>query len=279
MCKVLGVQFDFKMSGEGLSVVTNTSDRVKELCEVLDEVLNAGSLTRGDGEKLRGRLLFASGQLFGRKARNLVRKLSKHVQSNCKGLSDETVVALKNIRTILTQNLPRRIKGQLSSHLHFYVDASYDDRGYSGIGGVVYDEYGNMLGFFSEEVSSDLINAIKQDGQVTIIQELEMLALVTATEMWCPKWNHHRFVAFTDSESVRHSFLKSWSMNENNNTLLERVFTVEEKFGCQIWLERVPSQSNPSDYLSRQVVAMWHGMAKTEVNPEATWKGLSISLG
>ena len=272
VCKVLGVQFDFKMSGEGWTVVTNTKDRVDELCEAIEEILEAGTLRRGDGEKLRGRLLFASGQLFGRRARNLVRKLSMHVQSNCKLLNEETILALKNIHVLLTQNLPRKIKGRLSTHLHVYVDASFDEDGYSGVGGVAYDEYGIMLGFFSEKVSDDLIKSIKEKGQVTIIQELEMLALLVAVELWSPEWDHCRFVAFTDSESVRCSFLKSWSMNETNNRLLERVFKVEEESGCQIWLERVPSQSNPSDYLSRQLVAKWHNKSKTDVCLDMTWK-------
>ena len=39
VCKVLGVQFDLRMSGVGLSFVTNTEDRISELCERLDEIL------------------------------------------------------------------------------------------------------------------------------------------------------------------------------------------------------------------------------------------------
>ena len=119
------------------------------------------------------------------------------------------------------------------------------------MGGVVFDECGRMLGFFSEEVSPCLIKQIKEDGQVTVIQELEMLALFVAIELLCSRWNHHRVVAFADSESVRGSFLKSWSMNGTNHKLLERAFKVEEKFGCQVWLEKVPSQSSPSDILAR----------------------------
>ena len=272
VCKVLGVQFDFKMSGEGLTVVASTQDRVDELCESIEEILDAGTLKRSDGEKLRGRLLFASGQLFGRKARNLVRKLSMHIQSNCKLLTEETSLALKSIHALLAQNSPRKIKGRLSTHLHVYVDASFDENGYSGVGGVAYDEYGAIVGFFSEEVPRELVDSIKEKGQVTIIQELEMFALLIAVELWCPQWDHCRFIAFTDSESVRGSFLKSWSMNETNQGLLERVFAIEEWSGCQIWLERVPSQSNPSDYLSRQLVAEWHHKLKTEVCLMSVWE-------
>jgi hypothetical protein len=38
VCKVLGVEFDFNMSGAGLTTVNNTADRVKELCDQLDSI-------------------------------------------------------------------------------------------------------------------------------------------------------------------------------------------------------------------------------------------------
>ena len=39
VCKVLGVKFDLRMAGEGLSLVCNTEDRVNELCEQLDNII------------------------------------------------------------------------------------------------------------------------------------------------------------------------------------------------------------------------------------------------
>ena len=98
VCKVLGVQLDFKMSGERLTLVSNTVDGVTELCEAIDSVLSSGTLKRSDGERLRGRLLFASGQLFGRKIRNLIRIVSKHIHSGRKIMGDETTDALKLIK-------------------------------------------------------------------------------------------------------------------------------------------------------------------------------------
>ena len=272
-CKVLGVQFDFKMSGSGLTLVTNTNDRVGELCESIDHILKKGVLKRNDGEKLRGRLIFATGQLFGRRARNLVRMLSLHIQGNSAALSSVTVKTLEKLRALISNNLPRKIMGPLSSHIHVYVDASFDENGYSGLGGVAYHECGKVLGFFSEKNSHDLVRKIKSQGQVTIIQELEMLALLIAVELWCTSMRNHRFVIFTDSEAVRGSFLKSWSANANNHHFLERVFAVEEMFECQIWLERVPSQSNPADVLSRQVVFSYQSMPRSKVNLEEIFTG------
>lgn len=118
VCKVLRVQFDLRMSGGGLSFVSNTDDRVTELCASIDEVIATGKLNKSEGEKLRGRLPFASGQLFGRYARNRIRVLSQHIQSGRHSICDDTAHALNCIRERISANIPRGIIGTLSDHIH-----------------------------------------------------------------------------------------------------------------------------------------------------------------
>ena len=272
LCKVLGVTFDSRLSGAGLSFVSNTEERIKELCDNLEEVIESRVLKRSDGEKLRGRLLFAAGQLFGRKAHNMIRLLSYHIQCGRRTLCDDTVEALTCLKNILSLNVPRKIVGKMSAHMHLYVDASYDGSVYSGIGGILYDSLGNVLSFFSETISDSLVRLIKCDGQVTIIQELEMLALLAAVETWRHMLSGFRVVAFTDSEAVRGSFLKTWTHNRPNHNILARIFELEESHNFPLWLERVPSQSNPADSLSRE------NLKCTRVEPTDLWKSSVPSL-
>ena len=232
------------------------------MCESLDRVIQDGKLKRSEGERLRGRLQFAGGQLFGRTARNHLKLLSMHIQSGRLALSDETVFTLTRIRDQLSMDKPRKIVGSLSDHIHAYVDVSFDDTGYSGVGGVLFDSDGTVLDFFSQKIDQSLVDLIKAVDQETIIQELEMLSLAIAVTVWGPKWKGRRTVAFTDSEAVRGGFLKTWSNNRPCNTLLAEIFRVEEEFLCPIWLERVPSQSNPSDELSRSEVAARRGLQR-----------------
>ena len=65
-----------------------------DLCESLDATLKKGQLTRSEGEKLRGRLLFASGQLFGRLIRNQIRLLSLHIQRGTRVLPSGPIEAV-----------------------------------------------------------------------------------------------------------------------------------------------------------------------------------------
>ena len=76
ICKVLGVQLDLRQSGDSLRLVSNTTERVEELVQDIDNILSAGTLPKAEGERLRGRLQFASTQVFGRKLKRLLKVLS-----------------------------------------------------------------------------------------------------------------------------------------------------------------------------------------------------------
>ena len=92
ICKVLGVQLDLRQSGDSLCLVSNTTERVEELVQDIDNILSAGALPKAEGERLRGRLQFASAQVFGRKLKRLLKVLSNHVTMGRRSMSDFTRV-------------------------------------------------------------------------------------------------------------------------------------------------------------------------------------------
>ena len=262
ICKVLGVQLDLRQSGDSLCLISNTAERVEELVQDIANILSAGALPRVEGERLRGRLQFASNQVFGRKLKRLLKVLSNHVTAGRKSLSKFTEECLEQISAILTLNSPRKVVASQSDILHIYVDASFNEADFSGIGGLVIDMQGNYLSFFNAKVGKEMIEVIVSKGQRTIIQELEMLAVLCAFKCWQEKAMSHR----TDSEAVRGAFLKSWSANTDSDKLLNSIFEIEALFSLPVWIERVPSQSNPADILSREVVTSFGSAAKVEVD-------------
>ena len=168
-------------------------------------------------------------------------------------------------------NVPRRVSGLLADYVHAYVDASFDQSGYSGVGGLILSSDGEQLAFFSEVAEASLINLILKRGQQTAIQELEMLGLVVGFKLFRRHLANCKLVLFTDSEAVRGAFLKSWSANESCNKLIAAALQLEEELQTQVWLERVPSQSNPSDPLSRSEVDRHNGLRRTRCNLEEVW--------
>ena len=158
--------------------------------------------------------------------------------------------------------------------VHIYVDKSFDREKYSGLEGMVVDMSKKTLFFFSEAVDNDTLDEIMSKGQKTVIQELEMMAVLAAVKSWHSFLKSRKVVLFTDSESVRGSFLKTWSANDNSDDMISVIFEVEEGFDIPLWIERVPSQSNPSDVLSREVVSVFEGAERVRVNPREIWKSL-----
>ena len=152
------------------------------------------------------------------------------------------------------------------------MDASYEEGSYSGLGGTVYNSAGVLMSFFSENIDPDFFRwGEKRESEKH--HSGNGLALLIAVSTWCPAWNGFRVVAFTDSEAVPHSFVKTWSRNDPCSSLLKSIFEIEEVNLCPVWLERVPSpsQSNPVDFLFRGQVATWQGIGKVPIDIHKVW--------
>ena len=279
ICKVLGVSLDLTEAKLGTVVLQNTAERTDELVAELQQVLEEKTLSRKDAERLRGRLQFASCQVFGRVLRNHMKQLSEHVASGRKALTPIVLEALTSIREILVKNTPRRVTGHLSDHVHVYVDASFEPGGFSGIGGLVFSSDGKCLSFFSEPISTSLLEQIMSFDQETAIQELEALAVLAVVITFRPSLTNRKAVVFTDSESVRGSFLKSWSQNLKCSKILLAILEEEERLQAQLWVERVPSQSNPADHLSRLEVTEFSTLKRTRCDAQELWSGLVLPRG
>ena len=223
--------------------------------------------SKGAKREVERKIAICRRAAVGRTARNHLKLPSMHIQNGSVTLSEETACALSSIRSQLSANKPSKILGSLSDHVHAYVDASFDDTGYSGVGGELFDCNSTVpYFFFREKIDQVFVDIIKAADQETIIRELEMLALAITVVAWSPKFKGKRLVAFTDIEAVCDSFLRTLSNNRPCNKLLAKVFELEEEFFSPAWLDRAPSQSNPSDELSRSEVAFWRGLPRRSVS-------------
>ena len=171
-----------------------------------------------------------------------------------KVLTASTKCCLEEVVALLNRNVPRKVVATQADILHVYVDASFNEVGYSGIGGLVIDMLGAHLSFFSAKVEKEMISSIVTRGQRTIIQELEMLAVLCAFKCWQKESAIHRVVLFTDSESVRGAFLKNWSANR-------RFFKSSPHSTFQFGLKECQVE----------VITEFGDAAKIEVDPWEMW--------
>jgi hypothetical protein len=54
--------------------------------------------------------------------------------------------------------------------------------------------------------------------------------------------------------------------------IIKNICCTEESLNSISWIERVPSQSNPADVLSRELVLHHLGLSRTETDLEAMWQ-------
>ena len=70
--------------------------------------------------------------------------------------------SFQTLLSLLEANRPRKVDVNFFEWMHMYVDASYDPKGHSGIGGFLLNDRGDCLGFFSEKVGTSRIQRSAQ---------------------------------------------------------------------------------------------------------------------
>ena len=272
-CKVLGVELVLTKTPLGSFDVRNTQSRADEFISSISEILKAGYLSKPDGEKLRGRLQFASNQLFGRsRFRNCLQELKIHLSRNLRVLSPGLESAMKLMVYLLCCNAPRTVGAGHTNWFHLYVDASFEPTGSSGIDGLLLEPLGTCIGCFSEIVNTDLLEAIMRPDQETPIMELEALAIYVGVSLFKDLINDTRLVVFTDNQSAQASVVKCKSNNHNVDLIIRGICSLEEKLNTICWVERVPSYSNPADVLSREETFTYKGVNRSRMDLLQAWK-------
>ena len=104
----LGVEFDLRGVSQGVLRVGNTEKRQGELKSMVEKHLAEGSMTPGESESLRSRLMFAESQLFGRSA---IGGLALPGQV-CKPLTDEVRFGLTWMLSRLVEAPPCEVRAQ-----------------------------------------------------------------------------------------------------------------------------------------------------------------------
>ena len=107
---------------------------------------------------LRGRLVFAEAQIFGRLTSVHMKQLSR--LENLVGeisIDRELGDNLRFLRDRVITGGPRRVLSTVGRVFHLYTDASYENSE-GGVGGVLIGGNGDVLSFFSEKVNVETVN-------------------------------------------------------------------------------------------------------------------------
>ena len=267
--KILGVQVDLGSSNLGILEVSNVPARVNEIASTIDKILADQMPSAAEMRSLRGRLVFAEAQIFGRLSGIHLRRLSKweHVTGRSK-LDDETRSSLCFIRDRVLTPDPRQILSEQGKVYHIYTDASYEN-GRAGLGGVLYNSEGSMLSFFSCELNEALTAQLNPEGKKTIIYEMETLAAWIGTSWLLDPLglkSCDRVVLFVDNEASLASIVAGKGSGTFGALMINKIVEWEFEARISLWCERVPSTSNVADLPSRQVLGAFNEELRIEVD-------------
>eukprot|EP00435_Cladocopium_sp_Y103_P037885 s2024_g10.t1 len=148
MSRILGVQINLGEAHLGTVVVYNVESRVMELTSTIDGILSRGKITASEMRALRGRLVFAEAQIFGRLTGIHMKQLCRLESMVGEALVDgELRDSLVFLRNRVITGLPRKLLSEVGRVFHLYTDACYE-AGEGGLGAVLFDDHSCMGVFF-----------------------------------------------------------------------------------------------------------------------------------
>ena len=162
----LGIRIILDEADKGLVKFTNTAKRSMELVDTINALLTKGSMTTLEAQRLRGRMQFMDGQLFGRLGKLCMREVTNHsCDSKTSRLSGRTMDALKRFTIFLEHAEPRLIHLSTDMVWHIYTDACYEPTSSDwqcGLGGVLVGPNGRQVAFFSVALNHEQLELLGQ---------------------------------------------------------------------------------------------------------------------
>ena len=215
----------------GVVKFTNTAKRSTELINIIDSIIGKGSMTLVEAQRLRGRMQFMDGQLFGRLGRLCMREVTNHTMvTNSTKLSKRTVDAMRRFAIFLEHAEPRQLSLSSDTVWFIYTDACFEPTSHNwkcGLGGVLVNPDGHKVAFFSICLDEDQLESLGVSVKKTIIFEAELLALVVAFSAWRQFFSAKSMLCFIDNNSARDVAISGSGRNATANFLVEALLKLE----------------------------------------------------
>ena len=246
----------------------------------IGSLLQKGSTTTAEMRVLHGRLVFVEAQLFGRLAGVHMKQLSSFESMVGGTQIDEDLKRIVFLTDRVLNGEPRKLLSDVGRVYHLYTDACFEG-GQGDLGGVLFDEKGAMLSFFSEVASPEAIRLINPQQKKGVIFELETLATAIGVTHLLPI---HALrpcdgaVIFLDNESSLASLVSASGSLTPDNVLFGAILQWEYDVRAVCWYERVASHSNLADDPSRGKCEHFNPSLRVSVDPLDVLQGFMSNV-
>jgi hypothetical protein len=251
----LGVEFDLALSSQRILTVKNKESRVAALNEAVDRVLRLDCLSPNEAAVLRGRFLYAAGQLFGKTAASALFQLGPRARQTAGSFKVDELLrkALTWLTTHITTGRPRAVPMPNGTRpLLVFTDGAYEPtkEGFVATCGGALLADGKWY-CFGSAVPDVLIHRWLSGGGTQPISQVELLPVLIARRLWSSFWPRRKALFFIDNDSSREGLVKGYSPNEHNRSLIMLIAECELANPCYPWYARVASKANIADGPSR----------------------------
>jgi hypothetical protein len=257
---MLGVIVSMEDLAKGDIFVYNKPERIQDIADEIDAVLSSGRCLRPQAASLRGRMQYASNQIFGRIAISTLSTLSEHeFRSRSPFVSSSLREALARFRVLLMSNKPRHFSA-LGERKPIFVfsDGACEGDGFSHvtIGAVMLDSLDGHKEMFGCQVPQEVVSLWKSDSltKEQTIAQAEILPAVISRLVWRTRMIGRRIIFCLDNDGARLSLIKGSSASPSSRILINAMLVAEIDFPAWTWFTRVPTHSNPGDAPSRLVL-------------------------
>ena len=263
---ILGVEYD--LMNNKLEV---TEERRAELTAELQRHLSTRKISPGQAAKLKGKLLFAASQLWGKVGRAYLRPLSERQYSKVMRMDVDKALELSMKGWIeLLRNAPRRdLKPEEDSGTDavIFTDGYFPDwrkaeKGEAQVGGVLFMTGGTKAPkYFSEIIPKSTMDKwLTRKNQIAMV---ELFAPNLAMHLFEEELKDKKVLIFVDSEPVEGALVKGYSSREDMSELVGKFWSQAARIRCNVYIDRVSTDANPADGPSRPM--------KPEPEPALGW--------
>ena len=243
----LGALVDSSAIKEGRVSIENKPGRIGDITDFAKQILSQDPIRAPLLSSLRGKVLFAEGQLFNKISAVVCGLISQKLKSSGSTEDDEALgIELDNICHALATAAPRRLDRRSSVRpVLVFTDGACEEE--TTIGGYALFLCGASE-MFGAVVPSSLADQWKSRSQQSqIIGQAELYPHLVARLTWAHRWKGQRVMFFVDNESARLAAIKAYSPVLASTKILAEMSRLDYLHDVFPWSSRVPTFSNISD--------------------------------
>ena len=254
----LGITFDISSQMEDniedKCIITIDDDRRNRLRSMLDEILKSGNLSATQAAQTAGKLSFATGVMFGRVGRALLKPFYARAAIESEQffvhLNEDIKTSIEWFMKALETSFFREVRlgSFVSQKRTFHIIT--DGQGDGGIG--------MIFGPGSSKPSKNLSDCVCSLDHLSPdfighnkIVVVETLAVISAIETILDRISHATIVVWSDNTQTLSLLARGYSPNSILNKMTKYFWTLMARSQTTPWFEWVASNDNLSDPLSR----------------------------